>query len=576
MKKVLIWIVAILLIVDAVIVFLVLNKSNGWISLPGSESEKDVTEKEYRIVKVNSFDGDVTLVRDKEEEEVFEDMRLIPKDDCTVGSGAQLELLVDEDKHIVASENTEFKINAKGDSNKGSVKIELVKGEALFTIDNKLSEKDSFEVETSNAVLSVRGTEFRVIYDEAEGSTNVAVLEGTVWLTAANGEEIVLEAGDTVTVFDDRVATYVSDEKFEELMAKISDLDAKREEAINAVADYENASSNYLNNEEIADALGVVQNMRDSEIPSLFQDRLPSGDIIQEEISESEAVEYIAVIDEAIAKYDELEQLAKDSITVVDTYVAENGWREAYKAFIADPSSVITNPIYKDTYGFANFAGDAYPEIIIWGDTSKSGNGRYGSVYFVSYSEDTGMYVLADTGCEINTGFAALDGKLLMRTIENGPATYTVYSYTVTQGKVKSNGKVASGKATNLSWPAGSQEIEFYKTSDTSPIDSYELTDTAGAEQSDNGVNDDASNNGYSISDVVGTWEDPTHYVTVAYTFNEDGTGYSSDLPSDIFTYTVEGDKVVYTKTGKGRSYTYTFTIVNGKLKDSAATYSKI
>lgn len=151
---------------------------------------------EYRLVKVESIDGEVNLLRSSEEElEIFSGMQLIPDDNVTTGVGALTELLVDSDKHIGAGENTSFTVNATGTEDNGKVTINLKYGTALFTIDNKLPNGSSFEVNTPNASLSVRGTIFEVTYDVETEETIVKVEEGTVW-ASNNDDDVILEAGN--------------------------------------------------------------------------------------------------------------------------------------------------------------------------------------------------------------------------------------------------------------------------------------------------------------------------------------------------------------------------------------------
>ena len=163
--------------------------------------------EKYRLVKIDTFNGNLDLQRAGNSEEVFEGMRLIPEDRVTTNEGAEAVLLVDNDKHIAANENTSFRINAVGNDKKGQVTINLLYGEALFTIDNKLKEESEFLVNTPNVDLAVRGTTFRVNYNEQFKITEVEVIEGTVWLSA-DDNELVLEQGDLVTVWGTDIMKY--------------------------------------------------------------------------------------------------------------------------------------------------------------------------------------------------------------------------------------------------------------------------------------------------------------------------------------------------------------------------------
>lgn len=205
-KKIIIGIVAGLVLLAAVGIFLVvffLKKGN---------------EEAYRLIKIESFNGDVYVVRSSDEEiDIFEGQRLISKDEVTTEEEAGVTLLVDSDKHIVAEENTRFSIQAKGDEEDGKVTIHLEYGNALFEIDNPLPEEQTFEVETSNAVCSVRGTTFRVIYDSQSGITTVMVTEGVVHVEDKNhDDEIEITAGESVTVSEEDGIRLESEEAMDE------------------------------------------------------------------------------------------------------------------------------------------------------------------------------------------------------------------------------------------------------------------------------------------------------------------------------------------------------------------------
>ena len=162
--------------------------------LTGCGNSQDV----YRLIKVNSFEGAVTVERE-EKTDVFEGMQLVSEDSVEVGEASLLELLADSDKHIVAEANTVFKVTSSGTEKSGNITIDLLYGKSLFTIDNKLPDGSTFEVNTPNASLSVRGTIFSVDYDPETNETKVEVEEGVVAVAGANGTT-TLEQGQSIIV----------------------------------------------------------------------------------------------------------------------------------------------------------------------------------------------------------------------------------------------------------------------------------------------------------------------------------------------------------------------------------------
>ena len=80
--------------------------------------------KGYRVIKVDDFDGEVSLERDSDEKELFEGMKLKSEDTLTTEEDGLIELLVDTDKHILARENTCFTIQSTGNKKKGKLTID--------------------------------------------------------------------------------------------------------------------------------------------------------------------------------------------------------------------------------------------------------------------------------------------------------------------------------------------------------------------------------------------------------------------------------------------------------------------
>ena len=161
-------------------------------------------KKSYRSVKIETYEGEVKLKREGGDQKVFKGIKLIPDDKVKTKEESTAVLLVDDDKHIVAEENTCFSIHASGSEKSGSVSIHLEYGSSLITIDHKLSENSEFEVTTPNASCSVRGTTFSVSYDPSNQTTTVKVTEGVVKVKGG-GESARLEAGDEAIVTEDEL-----------------------------------------------------------------------------------------------------------------------------------------------------------------------------------------------------------------------------------------------------------------------------------------------------------------------------------------------------------------------------------
>lgn len=147
-------------------------------------------------------------------------MLLQSGDTVNVDTGT-MTLRLDEDKYVYAEENTEFSIEAAGNSKEGRTTIELKKGAIVNEIRQKLGEGSSYEVNTPNATMSVRGTTFRVevTYDQ-NGTcyTRITVTDGKVVtrLKYEDGsvaeEEVAVEKDGEVIIYRDSTTTdYVKD-----------------------------------------------------------------------------------------------------------------------------------------------------------------------------------------------------------------------------------------------------------------------------------------------------------------------------------------------------------------------------
>lgn len=182
--------------------------------------------KGYRVIKVDDFDGEVSLERDSDEKELFEGLKLRSEDTLTTEEDGLIELLVDTDKHILARENTCFTIQSTGNKKKGKLTIELEYGTSLIEIENKLPDGYEVGVETPNASLSVRGTTFEVSYDKKTNTTVVEVTEGKVKVESAK-ESINVEAGSNAIVIDEEIIMNVpflyEDKAVFEIMSIIGD-----------------------------------------------------------------------------------------------------------------------------------------------------------------------------------------------------------------------------------------------------------------------------------------------------------------------------------------------------------------
>jgi hypothetical protein len=173
----------------------------------------------YRLLKVYEVEGDANVVREKIGDITPYNNMVLENGDLVSLIKGEMCLKADEDKYIYLEDGTTLKLNATGSSEKSKTVIELQSGAITNDIRNKLSEGSSYEVNTPNSTMSVRGTMFRVAVYEENGVkyTKVSVFEGTVSTrliykdgTVAS-ESVDIEKGKEVIIYEDGTTVdYVS------------------------------------------------------------------------------------------------------------------------------------------------------------------------------------------------------------------------------------------------------------------------------------------------------------------------------------------------------------------------------
>ena len=123
----------------------------------------------YRVIKVMSADGHSYVTRGEIKDlEAYEGMALQSGDSVHVDGNSSLVLMLDEDKLVYVEQNTDFSLIAEGTTKDSRSRIELTKGALTCEIQNELSEGSTYEINTPNSTMAVRGTSFRVEVTDVE------------------------------------------------------------------------------------------------------------------------------------------------------------------------------------------------------------------------------------------------------------------------------------------------------------------------------------------------------------------------------------------------------------------------
>ncbi|MBR3833807.1 MAG: FecR domain-containing protein [Lachnospiraceae bacterium] len=178
-------------------------------------------KESYRIIKVYEYEGEGVVNRDSTGDiEPYTNMVLESGDNVKLNSGL-MNLKLDDDKYVYVEEQTEFTLVATGTKENSKTSIELKSGAITNDIQKKLNGESSYEINTPNVTISVRGTNYRVnVYEDSKGATcsRISVFDGTVVTKLINAdgtisdEEVTVDSGYEVIVFtDDNTTDYQGD-----------------------------------------------------------------------------------------------------------------------------------------------------------------------------------------------------------------------------------------------------------------------------------------------------------------------------------------------------------------------------
>lgn len=170
----------------------------------------------FRSVQIYELEGSAEIEREGSGVvNAVENLYLEAQDRVKVAADSAMRLKLDDDKYMLAEENTVFAIRAKGSAKDSETTIELEQGGFTSEIQNPLSKDSQYEVETPNSVMAVRGTIFRVEvqYDQdGKPLVKVTTFEGKVssqrlLADGTYGDELSIESGSEVVIYSDSDGT---------------------------------------------------------------------------------------------------------------------------------------------------------------------------------------------------------------------------------------------------------------------------------------------------------------------------------------------------------------------------------
>ncbi len=184
-------------------------------------------KKEYRSISVEAVQGSVIVVNEKNNNQAYKGQRLYGGDDVTVNENSELTMCMNNDKYLYADESTHFRLEDRSTKNSSRIRIILDKGSELNELTEKLGTDESYEVDTPNSTMSVRGTKFRVtVFTDSDGLvyTLLEVEEGVVFVQLKtitgtfNGvEKEFYKDQSALIAADENFSEFVKTEKGEEV-----------------------------------------------------------------------------------------------------------------------------------------------------------------------------------------------------------------------------------------------------------------------------------------------------------------------------------------------------------------------
>ncbi len=163
----------------------------------------------YRNIAVEEVNGYVSAKGKEKTGQLVKGEHLVNGDYVEVSRESDLTMCADRTRFIYADPETGFRVEAT-DGKESRIKIVMEYGSTLHDITEKLDPGESYEVETPNSTMAVRGTTFRVtvLLDGKQGSYSlIEVTDGTVQVRLRTGEgeytgeEALIEQGEAALVY---------------------------------------------------------------------------------------------------------------------------------------------------------------------------------------------------------------------------------------------------------------------------------------------------------------------------------------------------------------------------------------
>lgn len=151
----------------------------------------------YRRIQIYEVNGEALIERTNiGSMDAYQNLNLLSGDKLTTMLKSYTRLKLDDDKYLLAEEDSIIELVATGDEKSSRTNINLLQGAVTIEVENKLNEDSTFEVTTPNSVMAIRGTVFRVVTEldeKGKPKTKVSIFEGAVGVQKKDENGILAE-----------------------------------------------------------------------------------------------------------------------------------------------------------------------------------------------------------------------------------------------------------------------------------------------------------------------------------------------------------------------------------------------
>lgn len=186
-------------------------------------------EESYRNIQVLELAGSAKVERaDIGEMDAYEGMRLQSGDKISVAEESWLQLRMDEDKYALIEPGSVLTLEATGSSTDSRTVIHLESGAISSRIENELADGSSYEVNTPDSTMAVRGTVFRVeLHFDEQGVSyvEVAVYSGKVESRLIHPDGSIDDKDAAVMITDGTRVLISGDDKLTQYVTKGAELE---------------------------------------------------------------------------------------------------------------------------------------------------------------------------------------------------------------------------------------------------------------------------------------------------------------------------------------------------------------